>query len=218
MRKTDWESRWHEGRIGFNQPTVSPMLERYADRVWGSAGPRRVLVPLCGKSLDMVFLAGRGATVVGVEYVERGVREFFAERGAVPEEDRGPPASFTNGAYRLFAADFFDVAAEHFGEVDGVHDRAALIALDGPTRARYAAHLGEQLAPGARMLLITLEYDQSEMPGPPFAVLRDEVEALFGVEFEIEPLDSRDISEPRFRDQGVTAMREVAYALTLRVP
>lgn len=218
MQKSDWESRWHEGRIAFNQPTVSPMLERWADRVWGTDGPNRVLVPLCGKSLDMVYLAGRGADVIGVEYVERGVREFFAERGAEPEEDRGPPARFTAGVYTLFAADFFEVGAEHFGTVDAVHDRAALIALDRPTRARYAAHLREQLAPGAKILLITLEYDQAQMAGPPYAVLGEEVGALFGAAFEIEPLDSRDISEPRFKDQGVTAMREVAYALTLRVP
>ena len=88
MEQADWSSRWSEGRIAFNQPSVSDFLELYAERVWGE-GPSRVLVPLCGKTLDMVYLAERGADVVGVEFVEQGVREFFDERGLEPERDAG---------------------------------------------------------------------------------------------------------------------------------
>lgn len=216
MSRPDWEARWQEGRIAFNQPTVSPMLERFADRVWDADGPGRVLVPLCGKTIDMVFLAERGAEVIGVEYVELGVREFFAERGLEPEEDPGPPPRFTAGPYMLFAADFFDVRPDLLGPIDGALDRAALIALDRPTRARYAAHMAGLLPAGGRVLLITLEYEQSQMDGPPFAVLADEVDELFVERFEIEVLGSREIDEPRFQQQGVTAMAESAYALTRR--
>jgi thiopurine S-methyltransferase len=216
MEQADWESRWSEGRIGFNQETASPMLRRYADRVWGADGPERVLVPLCGKSVDMVFLAERGAAVVGVEYVEQGVRGFFAERELDPTVEAGPPPRYAVGPYTLFAADVFDMAPDRVGAVDAVLDRAALIALDPETRVRYAAHLASLLPAGTKMLLITVEYDQSEMSGPPFAVHPPEVQELFAGSFEIEALETSDIGPGRFAEQGVSAMREAAYELTRR--
>ena len=213
MELDDWSSRWRAGRIAFNQPSVSDFLELYADRVWGQ-GPQRVLVPLCGKSLDMVYLAERGAEVVGVEFVEQGVREFFAERGLEPEREAGPPPRFRAGPYTLFAADFFTVGAEQAGPVDAVLDRAALVALDPPTRVRYAAHLRALLPAGATILLISLDYDQSEMEGPPFAVGEAEVGELFRDGFSVEQLDSREPDRERKFFSQLSSMREVAYAIT----
>lgn len=216
MAYEDWESRWSEGRIGFHQQAASELLRRHADEVWGAGGPGCVLVPLCGKSLDMVFLAERGARVVGVEYVEQAVREFFSERGLEPEVEPGPVARFDAAPYMLFAADFFDVTRVHTGPLDGAFDRAALVALDPPTRERYADHMAMLMPSGARVLLITFEYEQSRMEGPPFAVLADEVDLLFAGAFEVELLGSREIGDARFRERGLERTGEQAYALTRR--
>jgi thiopurine S-methyltransferase len=211
----DWASRWSEGRIGFHQGAVNDFLAKYAERAWGSAPLGRVLVPLCGKSLDMVYLAEHGAEVVGVEYIEQAVTEFFAERELVPEIEREPAIRYSAGEYTLFASDFFEVGAEQTGAIDAVFDRAALVALDADTRVRYAAHLRTLLAAGTPILLITLDYDPAEMDGPPFAVTEEEVGRLFSDGFTVEHLQTREFVPEQFlRDRGLTTMREGAFVIT----
>jgi thiopurine S-methyltransferase len=82
-------------------------------------------------------------------------------------------------------------------------------------RERYARHLLRLLPSGAQTLLVAFEYPQHEMPGPPFNVDSAEVSALFGAQCTIELLLEADIlaQEPRFRDKGVTRLKEVVYAL-----
>ena len=217
MEQADWASRWSEGRIGFHQSSVSNFLDKYAERAWGGEPGGRFLVPLCGKSLDMVFLADRDAeAVVGVEYVEQAVEEFFAERGLEPEVESGPPLRYEAGPYTLFASDFFAIGTGDVGRIDKAFDRAALIALDPETRVRYAEQMGALLPAGAVTLLITFDYDQSQMSGPPFAVAPAEVEEIFAAGFEVERLETREVEENHFRSVGVTEMRESAFKLTRR--
>jgi thiopurine S-methyltransferase len=211
-----WSELWREGRIPFHQAQVSEFLLTYADRVWGGEPLRRVLVPLCGKSLDLVYLADRAEAVVGVEYVEPAVQAFFLERGLTAEVDAGPPVRYAADRYTLFAADFFAVTADHLGVVDAVFDRAALVALDPPTRSRYADHLRSLLPSDARMLLVTLDYDQDLLPGPPYAVSAQEVDRLYSEGFTVEHLQTRDALTAAFREQGLGELTTSAYALTRR--
>lgn len=220
MEFSDWGDRWRDGQIAFHQDAPSDFLEKYADRVWGTERLARVLVPLCGKSLDMVFLAERADAVVGVEYVEQAVRDFFDERGLSPDvdtdADADAPMGFRAGPYTIFAADFFAVSGADVGPIDAVFDRASLVALDADTRVRYADHLRSLQPVGTRTMLITFDYDQSAMNGPPFAVSDDEVGRLFGDAFDIEHLETRDMLNDRFRDAGLSAMTESVFALTRR--
>ncbi len=215
MELADWGTRWREGRIGFHQSEVTDFLAKYADRVWGdSVG--RVLVPLCGKTLDMVFLAERADAVVGVEFAEQAVNEFFAERSLDPDIETGSPARYAADKYTLFAGDFFTVTPEHVGEIDAVFDRAALVALDADARLRYADRLRTLMRRGAKSLLVTFDYDQAEMEGPPFAVSAEEVERLFGDSFTVEHLETKDVLNDMFRERGLSAMTSSAFALTRR--
>lgn len=216
MKRTYWQDRWKEGKPSFHQSEVAPFLLEYAGRVWGSGDFGRIFVPLCGKSLDMVFLAERATEIVGVEYVEPAVIDFFDERGLAPEIEADPETRYLAGRYTLYVADFFSLAAEQLGPLDGVFDRAALVALDRETRVRYAGHLGSLLTKGTRVLLVTFDYDQSKMDGPPFAVSRTEVEHLFRDGFEVTHLQTRDCLDERFRTRGLTAMSESAFELKRR--
>ncbi len=218
MERADWQSRWEAGQTPFHQTSVTPVLDRYAHEVFGSH-IARVLVPLCGKSLDMVVLADLADLadeVVGVEYVEHAVREFFDERDLTPDVTPGAAKRFSGGKYVLFAADFFGVQPADIGPVDAVFDRAALVALDGPTRVRYADHLAALVEPGATMLLVTLDYDQSMMGGPPFAVSSDEVQRLFSAGFDVEHLETRGALDGDFQSRGLTSMTQSAHRLTRR--
>lgn len=209
-----WRERWRAGQTGFHRSHFHPLLVKYADRIPSDA---RVLVPLAGKSLDLRFLAERGNDVVGVELVEEAVRGFFADAGWTPEVGRvnGHPV-YRACRVELHVADFFDVTPVQLGPLTAVYDRASLIALPPDLRARYAAHLASLAPPESGILMVTIDYDQSEMAGPPFSVPPSEVEAIFGGPFEVFPLESADgLAElPHLASRGLTRLTE--HALWLR--
>lgn len=170
MEPDFWKRRWAEGKIGFHEGRPNESLVRFRSAL-GDA--RRVLVPLCGKSEDLAWLASEGLEVVGVELVEEAVKAFFAEHGLDAQvTKKGVLTAYRGGGVTLLVGDFFQVTPTDVGEVDAFYDRAALIALPAPLRAKYVAHL-KTLA--GRGLLITVEYPQAQLEGPPFPVPKDEV-------------------------------------------
>ncbi len=179
-----WIDTWAQGRIGFHQGHPHDYLVRFAERL---APAQRLLVPLCGKSADLAYLAGRGHHVTGVELVEDAVRAFFVEHEVTPTvEARGPFTAYSAGAITILTGDMFATTTELLGRVDGFYDRAALIALPPPLRTRYVAHLRALLAPAWRGLVVTLEYPQAQLEGPPFSVHADELRQLYqGADVEL---------------------------------
>ncbi len=176
----------------------------------------RVFVPLCGKSVDMRWLAARGHEVIGVELSPIAVRQFFAYEGLQPSSDRtGRFESLRAGPYTLLAGDIFDLDAATLGPVQACYDRAALVALPVNMRRAYVAHCARLLPPGTTLLLITLEYEQQRMEGPPFSVEDAELRALYEGAFTIEQLCREDVlaANPKFRDRGLDWLLESAYRL-----
>jgi len=192
-----WQSRWQEGRTAFHEGRPNTFLSRHHSWL---AGCRRILVPLCGKSEDLAYLAGQGHEVIGVELVEDAVRQFFAEHAATPAvEQRGGFAAYTAGALTILAGDFFATTTAFVGAVDGIYDRAALVALPPDMRGRYVEHV-RAIAPAAkRELLVSLEYPAGSMEGPPFSVDEIEVRARFA-DATIERVD--EAPDPRGRADG----------------
>ena len=208
MDASFWRSRWQEGRIGFHEGRPNGFLERHLGRL---GARRRVLVPLCGKAEDLAFLAGAGHEVIGVELVEDAVRAFFAEHAATPSvTPRGGLTEYRAGAITILAGDVFATTPALVGAVDALYDRAALIALPAPMRARYVPHVRSLLAPGSPALCVTLEYDQARMDGPPFAVLEDELRALW-LGARVELLEEQ-VAGGRIAAEGVVA-RERCFEL-----
>ena len=73
-----WHNRWDKEQTGWHRDEFNDLLEKY----WSAINPAKdgeVLVPLCGKSLDMLWLAEQGYDVVGLEIVEQAVQAFFEE-------------------------------------------------------------------------------------------------------------------------------------------
>ncbi len=216
MQAEFWHKRWAEGRTGFHLDEVNPMLLEYFDRLAADTASS-IFVPLSGKSVDLSWLAQRVATVIGNELSEQAVRQFFSHVGVEPQRQPGSQLEWWHSAnINIACGDFFQLTAEDLAAVDLAYDRAALIALPGDMRLNYAAHMTNLLGPNSRMLLITLEYDQTKMEGPPFAVDEAEVHALYADNFDIELLGSQDVMEARFRDRGLSAMQEKAYILRRR--
>jgi thiopurine S-methyltransferase len=183
----------------------------------GLARDACVLVPLCGKSLDMVWLAGEGHRVIGVEISPIAVEAFFRENALCPERTERPGFGvWRQDAIELWQGDFFDLAPEDLAQVDAIYDRASLIAMPTDMREPYAAHLMRVVPSDTPILLVTLEYDQSEMAGPPFSVSESEVEALYRERYHVDRLHLHDALEkaPNFRRKGLTALTEKVYLLT----
>ncbi|WP_440466601.1 thiopurine S-methyltransferase [Pseudomonas sp. YH-1] len=215
MQHEFWQSRWARNEIGFHQQAVNPALQRH----WPNLElpeEAQVLVPLCGKSLDMLWLAQWGYRVLGIELAERAAIDFFAELGVTPQITReGALRRYSYERLEILQGDFFDVTAEQVAGCSALYDRAALIALPPDLRADYAVHLQRIVPRQVRGLLVSLEYPQTEMDGPPFAVLADEVHRLFVEGWDVEEVERLDVlaENPKFLKRGVSHLDEVAFTL-----
>ncbi len=200
MEPTFWRSRWQEGRIGFHEGQPNGHLAKHLG-VLGGAGAR-VLVPLCGKAEDLAFLAAQGFQVVGVELVEDAARAFFTEHGLTPEVTKqGAHTRYTAGPLTIFAGDFFTSTRALLGPLDALYDRAAVIALPEAMRGTYVKHVRALMPAGAPGLLITVEYPQDKLSGPPFSVVEAELRAHYAG-LTVERVDDVLAEGPRFSEIG----------------
>lgn len=202
----DWLDRWENGRTGWHEAGGNAGLREY----W-QGNPGRVLVPLCGKSPDLVWLAERDHEVHGVELAEVAILEFFAEQGLTYRKDAGAVLD----SYRcnemplnLHCGDYFEFDD---GPFDAVYDRGSLVAIDPAMRRNYVGHTNSLLRPGAHRLLITLEYDQAIVAGPPFALMPDELVTYWDDLERVADKDDIDNCPPKFLKAGLSEIREVYW-------
>ena len=218
MHEEFWHARWSGNEIGFHLKEVNPYLVRYWPGLALPAGSR-VLVPLCGKSLDLRWLVTQGYSVLGVELSRKAVEDFFAEQCLdYTQTQHGTFSCYRTDGLELWCGDFFTLTAADVAECQGLYDRAALIALPAPMRERYVQHLRAILPGTARGLLVTLEYPQEQMEGPPFSVPEVEVRERLEGPWRLERLLSVDVLEQnwRFISRGLTALNEAVYYLLPR--
>lgn len=202
-----WRARWAEHKIGFHEGHPNEFLAANLPRL---DGYYRVLVPLCGKSEDLAFLAANNHAVVGVELVEDAAAQFFAEHAIEPKvERREDHAIYTAHELTIITGDWFAMTPEIVGHVDAVYDRAALIALPAELRPRYVAQLRTLVPAGAWGLTITLDYADGAWPGPPFAVSDAEVRGHYKA---VELLGETPNQSGRIAAAGI-ASTERCYAV-----
>lgn len=177
MEHSFWRERWQQGQTRFHEGKPNRLLAAHMGVL---ADCRRILVPLCGKAEDLAFLAGEGHDVVGIELVEDAVRQFFDEHAATPAiTSRGDLKIFSAGAITLIAGDFFATTRDDVGPIDGIYDRAALVALPAEMRERYVAHTFAIAPAAARELLIVFDDPLARPDGPPFSIPDAEVRARY---------------------------------------
>ena len=214
MEADFWHARWQRGEIGFHKQSTNPLLTRWWPSL-GLAADEPVWVPLCGKSLDMLWLREQGHPVIGVELARSALDAFAQEQELdLHWSQQDGFACLAGQGFHLLCGDFFALCPAHLHGVRAVYDRAALIALPVDMRERYVAHLRTVLGRDWRMLLVTLDYPQEQRPGPPFSVPDDEVRLLF-TGCRIDVLEDTDVlaEHPVFREQGMTRLRERVYAI-----
>ncbi len=212
-----WLERWQNNEIGFHSEDVQPALIKHWPILQIAKGAR-VFVPLCGKTLDMAWLAAAGHVVVGSELSPLAVDAFFAERKLTPQMRLQPPFTIKSMArYELWCGDFFALRKNEIN-VSAAYDRAALVAMPPNLQPHYAAKMAELLPAGAKVLLIGLDYDPKEMQGPPFNVPKARVRDMFGKDFDVSVIDARDglTKSEHLKKRGITWLEEASYLLVRR--
>ena len=206
MEAEFWHQMWEQPQQGFDQPQPNDFLKQYWPTL-GLNGDEVVLVPLCGKSIDMVWLAQQGHKILGVELSEKALAAFVTEHQLAAQPlDHAHFVGYQTPEMTLFGGDFFKLSAEDCTEVTAFYDRAALVALPPEMREQYVAHLTALCPADSKGLLVVMDYDQSAMSGPPFAVSDAEVERLLSADFDLQ----KRASETRER-KGVK-ITESVYA------
>ncbi|MDH5259306.1 MAG: thiopurine S-methyltransferase [Gammaproteobacteria bacterium] len=215
MERDFWLERWENNQIGFHQEDYSPYLKEY----WSTFNvdpDAEVFVPMAGKTRDMIWLANEGHKVLGIELSEIAVDAFFNENKLdASQNNTGRHIKHSAGDIHFLCGDFFHLVPEDTEHVKAVFDRASMVAMPPELRTKYAEHMAELLKPGTQILLVSMEYPEGEMSGPPFSVSESDIDRLYSTNFTIELLETVDVisKNPNLKDRGLTAMDDKIYRL-----
>ena len=194
MEPPFWIERWRNNQIGFHQKDTNPFLIRHLNKLQRNH-PKKILIPLCGKTLDISYLLEQGFQVIGVELSDKAVGQLFDQIGQSPQitdvskTNNTPIIRQQIDGLTIFHANIFDLTADEIGNVDAIYDRAALVALPAEMRKRYTQHLLQLTGP-VPQLLLTFEYDQTQIDGPPFSISTSEIENHYQRSYTIKKLES----------------------------
>jgi len=229
MKASFWHKCWEKNSLGFHQEEVHTFLSQYLAPLLTSTD-KHVFVPLCGKSLDMFWLAEHMA-VSGSELSDIACRDFFTDAAidyqSQSDQKLGADSQFQQysfGNITLWQGDFFKLKAEQLSQahkvpIDWIYDRAALIALPIEMQQEYITHLTSFIEPSTTLFLISVEFPSEEMSGPPFPITEKDIRRLFlaaDKHCQIDCIASRELKDKRFgqRTFDVSHLVERLYIIT----
>lgn len=188
-----WIKAWNEGRTNFHQQDYHEKLLEFFPLINPLAG-QKVLVPLCGKTKDLIWLYHLKLKVQGIELYDQAVKSFFYENELSPvyEERDQDFTHFSHKDIVISCGDFFKF--KQLDTFDFIYDRAALVALPKAMRKDYSQVIKQSLKLGGKYLLIVYEYDQSKLDGPPFSINTKEINELYENHFAVQLVDSMHVA------------------------
>ena len=214
MKNEYWLNKWQTNDISFHENVVNPDLITYIEKLNLKSGDN-ILVPLCGKTKDMLWLADQGLHVFGIEISPIACQDFFSEMNISPEiKQFNNVTKFKYKNITLLCGDLFDITKNDFPKIHAVYDCKALIALPSDVRVKYVNHIISCVGTDIRILLHTRE-TTCEVSPPPYPVEIDEIKILYGKYFKIERLKYVSINEipERLVNKGYTEMKEAVYLI-----
>jgi len=218
MKKEFWINKWENNQIGFHKDFTHPLLVEYISLLNLKRGDT-VFVPMCGKTLDMLWFNSQGYKVIAVELSQIAVEQFFTENNLeFTQTSDGVFNIYSHENITIYQGDYFALSTHYLKQVTAVYDRASLIALPGGMVEKYAEHMSAILPLNSKVLLITLELQRTNTDslGPPFSVPDDKVKVLFKDFNFIELLQEEDIidREKGFQEKGCEYVYERVYLIT----
>lgn len=171
----NWESRYQADETPWNKGEASPGLVDFLKESKEKSLAGKVLVPGCGFGHDVRAIASPQNEVIGLDIAP----------SAVSSAQEIPPVAGES----YICGDLFDLPADLLktwrGSFDWVWEHTCFCAIDPSRRADYAMAVSELLKPGGHLLAI-FYLDPGEPDGePPFGVTLEELDALFGANFEM---------------------------------
>jgi len=215
MDEKFWTACWETQEIGFHLPEVNPVLLAFWSQL-SLDSSAKVLVPLCGKSLDLKWLVQQGCHVVGVELSQLAVDAFFSEQSIQPDvQTKEEFQLYTSKQLEVWCGNIFDIPDAQLETIQAVYDRGALVALPPDIRKTYMQKLLQGLQNKARWLLVTFEYNESLMQGPPFSVSQNEVQEYFRG-YDIRLVNKKEMIEtmPKAQNQRLNSIHQCVYVIT----
>ena len=215
MEPNFWLDKWQKQEIGFHQEQVNPHL-RANFSLLNLSTASHILVPLCGKSLDLVWLVEQGYKVTGVELSPLAVSSFFQESQWEYEQFQQDNLSryiSRDGQLTIIQGDFLQLDSSAIDPIDAVYDRAAMIALPPQLRKNYFNKVKELLSRKGQALVITIEYPLDGVDGPPFSVSQREIETYFSSDFRVKLLTQTAPTNlpSRFEEAGIRVEEKVYH-------
>ena len=201
-----WEKRWEEKNTGWHREAVNKKLIKYLHELTGGRSNATVFVPLCGKSIDMLWLAEQGHEVVGVELSKLAIESFFQENNLEFSVEKVKLAVAVDlvDVYKcvgkkitIFCCDLFVVSKEDFGKrFDAIWDRGSLSAMQPAVDERgkrYTKKMRSLLADDGSYLLESHYYEVDRGNKPPASIsvgLRNEI---YGEDFVLKALEMEKV-------------------------
>jgi thiopurine S-methyltransferase len=212
-----WHQIWENNTIGFHQTDHHPWLEQIVKLKSNDD----LFVPLCGKSLDMWPLSGHYRRLIGAELSDIACEDFFKDAGIVPNvaieaEHRRYQTKTADYEIKLWQGDYFSLSSHQISDADrlDVFDRAAMVALPDQMRLPYVQQL-RSLCKHATLFILTLEFDQQQLSGPPFALDDAMIHEYFSFASSIKKIATRPLSDKIFaqRKLRVDELAESLYVI-----
>jgi len=180
-----WLQAWRNQEIDFHQLSANKFLTKFWPKLNLASGSR-IFIPLCGKSLDMIWFMEQGYKVIGVELSPVAVRAFFKENKLKHIKRKiGDFTVWENETISIFCGNYFSLSQENLGIIDIVYDRASLTALPEILRESYVEHLKLILPNETELFLLTTEDAEENETLKTSLGIAEEISALFSVNFDI---------------------------------
>ena len=205
-----WKDRWATNTIAWHGDDVNDVIKAHGDKLLKAndscTADMRVFVPLCGKSLDVAFFARNEdvTEVVGVDGIKKALQEFASEHPDLELKEMESTESyevFKGKKISLLKGDFFELNDESTGgKFAAIYDRASLVAIRPEMREKYIAVMQRLIAPGGKILLVTVEHDTGT--GPPFSIPETDVLLLYEGQGWVESVTQMNPDETQLDDRG----------------
>lgn len=198
MELSYWLSRWNKGHTGFHMEDGYPGLRTHWPKLPIPPDPV-VLIPLAGKSIDILWIAERAQKVICNEISSIAIEQFFNEhKMAFTKTGLASFNIYRGKNIEFWCGDFMKLPVKKMGDIDLIYDKASIVALPDKMRFAYAKKISALSADKTNILMHLLSYNQSEMNGPPFSVDPTEVKRLFSEKFSVQLLEKNSLDIHKF--------------------
>jgi thiopurine S-methyltransferase len=181
--------------------------------------------------MDMAYLVTKAKDVVGVEAIEIALQEFSQEHPYLNIKMAGTKDGYTRfegDKIVLLKGDYFALDDTKIaGRVDAIWDRGSMVAIPLEMREKYVEVIGKLIAPGGRIMLVSLERrgeEEAMKRGPPFSLTEEVVRGLFESQDWVESVtmvqqtDQLEThTQERERYEGLDQLLETAFLIQARM-